>query len=362
MSVIKILATEEIIRDQRVMKEAQFLSESGNDIEILCWDRENEFKDKEIEYVGSVKIKRFFPKSSYGSGWKQIGSFFKFITMVRKYLRNDSYDFLHCQNLDAVIMGRFLTLKKHIVFDMRELYLGREGNYLKRLILKMCLIFAYQTSWKIIHVNQTQISEMSENIKDKLVHLPNYPQKSLGRYNLKTSSKDLRIGYIGGVRQGHIFINLFEATKFIENIKINIHGGGTSYSELKQIESNYHNVSLTGRYNPKDTGELFSQCDVLYCVYAMKNLNWKTAYPIKFYEAIITKTPVIVSKGSVLESFLEIHDIGFVVDGENIDEIRNMIVYINSNRNILEEKKKNIEKIQFEYCWETVVKNLNQIY
>lgn len=359
---VEIIATEEIIRDQRVIKEARYISELGYNVEILCWDREGEFINKATEFIGDIRIKRFFPRSVYGSGWKQILSFVRFVLEVKKYLRAKNYDYFHCQNLDGTVAGFLIDRKVKIVFDMREFYEGREKNKIKKLIIRKILNFACRISWKIIHVNETQIKGMDDNQKLKLVYLPNYPNFSLSNCKKKENHGNLNISYIGGVRQHEIFENLFTAVKGMDKVKVNLHGGGTAYKKLKQIEGKYENVNITGRYNPSETAKLYSNADIIYCVYSMDNLNWKTAYPIKFYESIVTKTPIIVSKGSVLEKFLKDHDIGFAVNGENVEEIRKLIICISENKYVLEEKVKNIEKIQFDYSWEKMVGNLDKIY
>lgn len=364
MSNVKIIAGEEIIRDQRVMKEARYISSLGYKVEILCWDRNNEFKDKEIEYIDNIKIKRFFPKAIYGSGWKQIFPFFKFIQECKMYLKNQKYEYLHCQNLDGFLAGYLVNNNKKLIFDMREFYVGRERNKIKKVIVKYLVRFAVKKSYRILYVNDTQMKNISNKERNKMIYLPNYPNRSLGivKSISNINSNHLNISYIGGVRQYHEFKNLFDATKEIENTIINIHGMGTSYTQLKKIESEYKNVNITGKYNPSQTADLYNEADLIYCVYSMDNENWRTAYPIKFYESIITKTPVIVSKGSILEEFLEKNNIGFVVDGSDITEIKKLVTYISRNRNILEEKIKNLEKIQFDYCWEEVVKNLDELY
>lgn len=363
MKHIKMIAAEEVIRDQRVIKEVIYLSELGYNVEILCWDREGEFTNKEFEYVHNVKIKRFYPRATYGSGWKQIVPFLKFIREIRKYLKNQEYEYLHCQNLDGFVAGYLVNNKKKIVFDMREYYEGREKNKLKKFIIKNIVRFAVNKSYSIIYVNNTQISKIDEREKSKFIHLPNYPKASLGICNKKEKLKEtLNITYIGAVRQYKEFINLFEAVKNMDTVIIDIHGSGTAYNKLKEVENQYKNVNITGTYSPSKTAELYSNADISYCVYSMENENWRTGYSIKFFESIITKTPIIVSKGSALEELVTKHGIGFIVDGSNIKDINELIIYISNNKEILKEKERNIEKIQYKYTWENVVGSLNQVY
>ena len=72
--------------------------------------------------------------------------------------------------------------------------------------------------------------------------------------------------------------------------------------------------------------------------------------------------PVIVSKDSLLEKTVKKYDIGFSVDGTNEKDIESLIKKIQDNREILEQKRKNIEKIKNKFVWEDVVKNLEEIY
>lgn len=214
----------------------------------------------------------------------------------------------------------------------------------------------------IIYLNEAQKFNMKEKNINKLIYLANYPEIKSYKCCEKTQSDKLRISYIGAVRQYNELKNLMDAAIDLEDIEISIHGAGVSYKPLKTIEKYYKNSKITGTYHFSQSAELYSQADLLYAVYDMKLANWKNSYPVKFYETIITKTPIIVSKGSVLEEFLEEHDIGFVVDGSNIDEIRKLIIYVRDNRYLLDEKIKNLETIQYDYTWDKVVKNLDRIY
>lgn len=148
----------------------------------------------------------------------------------------------------------------------------------------------------------------------------------------------------------------------IENIKISIHGAGVAYKGLNAIKDDYNNVNVTGKYDYIESAKLYSEADILYALYPTSSTQYLTSYPVKLFEAIITKTPIIVSKGTVLEDFVQENDIGFVVDGSSIEDIRSLIEYINENRYVLDSKFKSLEKIQFDYSWEEVVKSMDEIY
>lgn len=363
MQKVKMIVTNRFDPDVRVYKEAKYLVSCGIDVEILCWDREGEYKDREVEDIEGIKIKRFFPYSKYGTGLKQINPYIKFIKECKNYLKDTEYDYLHCHDLDGVIVGYFCEHKNcKLIFDMHEFYEGQRSKKKVKFIIRRMVDFMQDKSDFIIYLNETQKANMKEKNINKLLYVPNYPETKNLLDCEKTQSNKLRISYIGAVRQYNELKNLMDAAMNLDNIQISIHGAGVSYNSLKAIEKYYRNTKITGKYHFSQSAELYSKADLLYVVYDMKLDNWKKGYPVKFFEAIITKTPVIVSRGSVLEEFLKEHDIGFVVNGSNIEEIRKLIMDIRDNRNLLEEKIKNLEKIQYDYTWDKVVKNLDEIY
>lgn len=363
MENIKMILTNRFDPDVRVYKEAKYLVSKGYDVEILCWDRENEYKNRELEELQGIKIKRFFPCAKYGTGYKQIISYIRFIKECKRYLKNKQYNYLHCHDLDGVIAG-YICRSKYcsLVFDMHEFYEGQCISKIKRHLIRYLVNYMQDRSDAIIYLNELQKDAIKIKNTEKLVYLPNYPEYENYSNCEKNQCSKLRISYIGVVRQYVELKNLFDACNSIDNISISVHGSGVAYEGLNSIKNNYKNVKVSGAYHFLDSSRLYSQTDVLYAIYPMNIMQNKESFPVKFFEAIITKTPIIVNKGSILEQFLKENDIGFAVDGSKIEEIRKLISYINDNRYLLNEKVKNLEKIRFKFSWEEVVVNLNGIY
>lgn len=363
MKKVKMILTNRFDPDVRVYKEAKYLLSKGFNVEILCWDRESEYKSRETEVVEGINIKRFYPYAKYGSGYKQIIPYIRFIKECKNYLRESEYDYLHCHDLDGVIVGNHIkNSNSKLVFDMHEFYEVQGSKQKIRYIVRTIVNNMQTKSDAIIYVNKMQKDVMKKKNINKLIYIPNYPIADDFGDCEKSKSEKLRISYIGAVRQYNEMKNLMDGCTGLNNIKISIHGTGIAYKKLNDIKDNYENVDVTGVYHFSESSSLYSETDVLYAIYPMNTFQNRNAYPVKFFEAIITKTPIIVSKGSVLEKFIMENDIGFAVDGSNISEIRELISYINNNRQVLHEKTVNIEKIQFDFSWGEVVKNMDAIY
>lgn len=349
--------------DIRVFKEAKYLTEKGYEVEILCWDRLCKYADKLDEIVDNIKIKRFEISSKPGTGMKQIIPYFKFLINVRKYLKDKEYKYLHCHDLDGMIIGTTIKNRKSkkLIFDMHEFY--ESGRYSKISGLVRKIVNNMQNkAYKIIYVNQQQLLNMNERNKNKLIYLPNYPEK--GNFiNLKhTDSNKLRITYAGYIRHPIPIKNLVKAVGNNDDFEIFIHGMGDAYDEIKELENTNRNLQVTGKYNHNEIVDFYSNTDLMYIVYNKGNKNDETALPTKFFEAIICKIPVIVSEKSLLEEMVNKYDIGFVVDGTDKDSIENVLKKISQNKEIISKKIGNIEKIPEQFVWEEVIKNLDNIY
>lgn len=363
MNKVIMILTNRYDPDVRVYKEAKYLIENGFDVEILCWDRESHYPSKEITIEDGIKIKRFYPSAKYGSGIKQAAAYFRFIQEVKKYLSNKNFDYIHCHDLDGALVGSMMKKNNvKLIFDMHEYYEVQGSKQKVRRIIRS-IVSRIQTKFDfIIYVNSEQIKNIKKINLSKLIYLPNYPEVKNYQGFSKDDSQFLRVSYIGAVRQYNELKNLIEASKGSNNIEVAIHGEGIAYKRLREIAKDIENVNVTGVFKHHQAGYLFNECDVLYAVYPIHTLQNRIAYPVKFFEAIASKTPIIVSKGTVLEKEVIKYDIGFVVDGKNVKEIKELLIYIQNNKSILMDKISNIEKIQSDFQWKTIVKNLDKIY
>ncbi len=364
MNKVVMILTNLFRPDVRVLREAKYLVEQGFEVEILCWDRQNELMKKPFEIIEEIKITRFYPKSVPGTGLKQLKAYVQFILQCKKHLKNIEFDFIHCHDLDGAVAGVFAKNKKSkFIFDMHEYYVGKKNNFLKRNIVKKIVKYFMNKSDYVIYVNEIQREDVMSKNKSKMIYLPNYPiLEELNEVYKKKSSDKLRISYIGVVRQFNELKNLMDACEDFNDVHIYIHGSGVHYEKIKQIENNYTNVSVTGPYHYSMSNELYSETDISYIVYPMNNKQNIFGEPVKYFEAIATETPMIVSHEMVIGKYISENQIGFTVNGNSTESIKTLIGKILDESAVLEEKKINIRKIKYSFDWKHIVKNLDLIY
>ena len=356
-----MILTNRFDPDVRVFKEAKYLVDIDFKVEILCWDR-SETDQVDDETIQGIEIKRFRVPSRAGSGFKQLPSYFKFIRMCKKYIENKDYDYLHCHDFDGAIVGILTNhKKKEMIFDMHEFY---ESGRLERLgkSLRLFIHYIQDKSYKIMYVDEIQKMNMKSSNLKKLVYLPNYPEYYKFESFKRIPSNKLRIVYTGYVRQYAALKSLMDAANNNPSISVTINGSGISYADLKQIEPSYSNTTMTGQYSHEDIAKIYAETDVLYCVFNVKSKNNNASLATKFFEAIITETPMIVNQGTCMAEFCSKYNIGYIVDSTKTQNIKSVIFNILEDKDNFEKKKNNLSKIKKDYTWENVVNNLAEVY
>lgn len=374
MKKIKMILGNSFKNDIRVLKEARTLVQNGYEVEVLAWDRENEFLDREYDEIDGIKIKRFFPKAKYGSGKKQIFSFIKFIFEVRDYLKNKDFNYLHCHDLDGLIVGFFCKTKNNkLVYDSHEFFTGYKGIYINKKIYFLEKILMKKVD-KIISVSESICKKLQEiyNLEELPTLIRNIPyyyenskKKNLLRKEFNISGDKIILLYQGGFSKGRGIEKIIESLKYLPEkyILVLIGKGNLKDEILKLIQENnlqgrvyiknfVSNEKLLQYTNSADIGIYFMQ---------KTSLNHWYALPNKLFEFIQGELPIICSNFPDMKNIVKKYRIGESVDYNNQEELINKIQTIflrNNSINYLE----NLKITKKDLCWENEEKKLLELY
>lgn len=362
--IITMILTNAFSPDVRVYKEAKYLVGKGHKVTILCWDKTPEKGLPLRENKDGINIIRFGIPSVAGTGMKQSGAYFKFIRSCRKYLKKHKCDCLHCHDLDGALVG-YLTRKAKtpFVFDMHEFY--EKGSKTKKTIIHWFVMKLVSKAKAVIYVSNESLKRYGKQFGEKFYVLRNYSDPSFFTDCKKVSSERFRIAYIGEVRnQIPEFTALFEAVKGMDNVRVDIYGGGVDLPRLEELKNHYSNVTVHGRYDGiRESNRIYSNTDVSFIAYDTENPNYHGDFePVKLYEAVITGTPIIATGDLNPGRLAEKERIGLSVDTKSADEIQNAIHRFISDKDFFEECKNNMEKIAVRYDWNNAVRILDRVY
>ena len=365
MSNIVMILDNGFDPDPRVYKEGVYLVSKGFSVTILCWDRDIHVHYPPHEVIEGIEIIRYRLISELGTGKKQFLTYLKFIKKCREYINKHRVDYLHCNDLDGAIVSSFCRTKStKIVFDMHEVY--EEGGRFSRWLIRKATIHYLKKSIAGLYENAFYLNKSYSKVHFKLFPLKNYPDSEMIFAESKTISDVFRIGYHGVVRfQIEEFSALFEVAKELgDSIRIDINGNGPDLDKLMQISSGMNNVFIHGPFDgTKDLRRLYQNTDILFCGYDPNLLNYQgDGEVVKFYEAIVTGTPMIMTDGIGMSNKVRDNGYGICCNTRNSQEIKAAIERFIADREFYSSCAHNELKDAYKYDWKTAVRILDKIY
>lgn len=88
------------------------------------------------------------------------------------------------------------------------------------------------------------------------------------------------------------------------------------------------------------------------CSLFLKPIEYRTfAMPVKLFEYLGYGKPVVTTKGTAAGEFVEKYDIGWNID-YSVDSLESLLKCITGNKDILDQKRKNIERILPDHTWQ----------
>ncbi|OED33961.1 hypothetical protein BHE17_11960 [Planococcus maritimus] len=360
----------------RLEKTANSLAKNGYEVEIIGWDRDNNYKEKitQLNFPDSkVTITRFGILGTYGGGIKKnTKALLKFQKRVFTWLIKNrrSYDVIHAYDFDTGYVSLLAAklLNKKLVYDIPDYYVDSHnlketqiGNYIKK--FEHSVINKAEAVIICTEKRKKQIAGTSPN---KLIVVHNSP------VNIKNTSKKIKllneennkvkIVYVGILAEGRFIKELAEIVINRKDCELHIAGFGKFEEYFIMLSKEYTDIYYYGKISYAETLDLEKQCDILTAIYDPSIPNHFYAAPNKFYESLMLGKPLIMVKDTGMDHIILENKIGVVInytkDSLN-DGISSLIEKKNQWPNISGKSKKIYEK---EFSWEIMENRILKLY
>lgn len=348
---MKIVFIVNSISAQRCIKRIEEFIANGYEVDVYGFSRK---MDIHIKYENFI-INQIGSFNNNTSIINRMPILMKGIKgVLQKYKKNKDVIFYLFQ-LDVALVFRLLCYNKRYFYEESDLM----HTYINNSIIKLSLEYIDR---KIINKSLISIftSEgfLNYHFGEKWPHniyiLPN--KLNLKIEKIEPVSKqtikydNLKIGFVGFPRYKSVinFIKVYCSN--FPNYEFHVFGEiEEKYKEDFDFLCQYKNCFFHGGFiNPDDLPNIYSKIDLVLSTYDVEFENVRYAEPNKIYEAIYFNTPIIVSKGTFLESKVNKLGIGFSVNAYNDSEIISFINEINSSK--IEPAIKACQKIDKNEC------------
>lgn len=341
-------------------KEAKALKSAGYDVVILCNDYEGVDSDG-IEFikqeVPKERMKRilFAPKLFY------------------KKAKSIDCDYYHFHDPELLGVGAKLSKTHKVIYDVHEDVPRQILNkpYLKPATAKLASRFfekhesrAVKKLYAIVAAVPVIYDRMKQ-LNSNTIMVCNYPKlEEFPPYNKEINAhKNNSVCYIGGITK---IRGIFEMVEAIDktNIKLILAGEFETPQLKHQVESmsGYKNVDYRGFLGRSEVNGVLSEAAAgLVTLYPLP--QYLPSLPVKMFEYMIAKVPVIASNFPYWESIVNDASCGICIDPTKPNEIRDAIKYLVDNPEIAAQMGDNGRKSVIQkYNWDIEKTKLLELY
>ena len=339
---MKIIFFVNIMRQARCIRRIEDFINNGYDVEVYGFDREGD--NRNLPSFNHTIIGEISSKTSY---YKRLIMMVNSIKSATKHQEEENAIY-YIFSLDVAIAflmsGNWNRKYIYEVSDLMELEVG--NKIISNMLIK-CNQFVIKQSVETIMTSPgferflfpshklNNITIIQNKLNRHIIDLHAPKQRTFDINNIV-------IGFTGAIRNEAIYNFVNVIGEDFPNIHLKFHGIFTDdkvyANKIKASIEKYKNIEYCGPFkNPNDFPEIYSNIDMVLSLYTAKG-NDKVLEPNKLYEAIYYEKPIIVSKDTFTGDFVESQEIGFTVNGEDKNDIKNFLNSITTKDYLLRSK------------------------
>lgn len=279
------------------------LKEWGTEYDLIFWDRDNKHEDKGIVYNGrniNGRLQKFFGYYKYGN-------------FLKKVICKNNYDRLIVFSPQiGIFISKFLKEKyyKRYIFDYRDLSIEQYG-FLRKPFLRLL-----DNSYANV-ISSPGFKKCLPDREYIISHnfIVSEVEKGLQRSATKFETSPLDILTIGGIRDFESNSEIIKQLANDPNFRLRFVGRGCAQKALQDLanELETKNVEFEGYYKKSEEPKIVMASSFLNIYYPDK-ISHSTALSNRFYNSLIYRRPMIVTKGQIQGDYAEKYNVGIAVE------------------------------------------------
>jgi glycosyltransferase involved in cell wall biosynthesis len=362
-------------RYPRVSGQAKILKEAGYEVTVLACARGGGAPDAEV--IEGIPVERIRVDTGEMRGpLRQLLPLFLFHVRALRWLRKNSFDMLHCHNLDVLPLGYIAKLvkKARLVFDAHEpdyyALWPKRWRFVVRLIDLLDSFLARRAD-AVTVTNAFQIRKYARIGVRKVRLVGNYPPPELrvGKEPKRTPTRgEITFGRLGtfypnvGVEEtveafGRVIRKQPRARLLLGGRAVN----GYREEFLRVLAPFRKQIEYVGAYDARKMPELYSRIDISCLIYPRNDWT-RNSTPRKFFDSLANGVPVIMTDIGALGDLIRERKCGLVVDERDVDSICEAMEMMLENPRALEEMSRAAFALaESEYSWQGLVEEYTKL-
>lgn len=316
-------------------KYTTILDKYNVDYDVLYWNRDGVSYKK--RFNGKTICFKYLT-DNYCNKLQKVKGFLKCRKFFLKTIQKNKYDKLILLTTQTAIALCDIVLskyKRNYIFDYRDI--TGEKNYLYYKLVKQLIQYSYITSISSPGFIQT-LGDEKKYVISHNCNLLDYNELSENKKN----DSIIKITFWGMIRQLDYQKKVCDFFGNDPRFELCYHGEGGG-QQLKEYCAfyNYNNITFTGRYYPEQIKTFAEQTDILLNLYDNEGKQ-EYALTAKLYDGIRYGIPMLISKGSFMESFIGSKQMVYYFSFADTDKDNIILWYKSLDRKVLQDEAKKI--------------------
>jgi glycosyltransferase involved in cell wall biosynthesis len=357
--------------DPRVEKIARALVDGGYHPQLLGWDMNGEFPER--EQVDGLTYNRLSVKADFGRGLVNFRHQIRWQIALLNWLRRnrDHFDVIHACDFDTVLPA--LVCKrlwgKVVIYDIFDFYadmLRATPNLVVKLIRSLDIKAINRVDALILADDSRfqQIKSAHPGMSEVIYNCPEDVRDRIQTWETsKPKTSHLHLTYVGNIQVERGLNVLLDVLQSHPDWTLDLAGFG---GDVAQIQSRVENMLNVRWYSlvPYDEGlRLSNSADVLFATYDPGIPNNRYASPNKVFEAMMLSKPIIVARDTNMDHIIEEVECGIVVDYGQAEPLENALQRFENNPDLRINLGKNGRRAyETTYNWGNMESRLLDLY
>ena len=304
-----------------------------------------------------------------GGGIKNIVPLMKYNKILYNWLENnrDKYDAVHAIDYDVASVAMKIKNKydKELVYHIADFYADSRlniPNFLKTYLRRKEYDIINHADATIIcsEDRKEQIEGSNPNNLIVVHNTPPIEQQELKKSSILDKEK-IELTYVGGLEKKRFIDQVIPVVKDLPNYGLTLAGSIGDAKETVAEISDIDNITFLGKVAYDEALQLYKEADVMFAIYDPSHPNHKYSAANKVYEAMLLGKPIIVANNTGMDKIVRTENMGYTIDF-NQEAFKDLLLYIENNREEVLEKSKNAYEAYSRYSWEEMEKRIIDLY
>jgi len=309
-----------------------------------------------------------------GNAGGRISRMSKMVINVFRLAQNLKVNIYHLHDPELIPIGLLLKLSgMKVIFDSHEdIPRDIKDKMYLNLIVRVLFSYLFRLLEFTVFRFFDYIVSATPDIRDKFlkigvnsVDINNYPILEEFENHLSDSEKKRLICYVGGITKVRGVLEVVKSLELADNVRLNLVGKFESENLRNEIVSINKGWSLVNELGHLDRdGVSKAICESMVgMVTLLPANNFINSLPVKMFEYMAAKLPIIASDFQLWKSIIEDNNCGLCVNPTDINQIAHAIKTIVDNKELRLEMAENAyELVKTKYNWDMEEKKLIKLF